>query len=94
MFPSRCSGRAAGVPGEQEEAVPESGSAGQAEERAGAGQESPPHRQELRRHDGGGAQRQACGHQQGERTALRPLSHWGIAGSTPVTSSLLRSSLL
>lgn len=65
-FCAWSSGSAAGVPGEPEEAVHEGSSAGQAEERHGAGQEPSPHRQRLWSNDRGHAQREVCGHQHGE----------------------------
>lgn len=68
-----CSSSAAGLPGGQEEAVPEGGSAGQAEEGRGAGQGLPPHRQEPGAPDGGGTRRHTCGHQHGEREKVHPV---------------------
>lgn len=64
MVSSCCT---AGAPGGQEEAVRESSSAGQREERQGAGQGVDLHHQEFGAHDRSGSRRRRRGHRRGER---------------------------
>lgn len=81
-FPLASSCAAAGIPGGQEEAVHESSSAGQAEERHRAGQGSVPHRQKFGPHHRRSTRRRRRGHQQRERARTFVLYSWELKGQT------------